>query len=109
MIRSHAEALTDRIDNIHPEQIVAAVEELAAMGVKARKTRLDAVNGCPASRAFDTASWGTGEHPLGGGAVGGAQEPDTYQGPPPAGGWLRIVLETVSMPSQCFVKRNRGR
>ena len=38
VIRSHAEALTDRIDDIHPEQIVAAVDELAAMGARARKT-----------------------------------------------------------------------
>jgi len=39
----------------------------------------------------------------------GAQEPDTYEGPPPAGGYLCIVLETVSSPSQCFVERNTTR
>ncbi|ELZ42402.1 bacterio-opsin activator-like transcription regulator [Halorubrum californiense DSM 19288] len=38
VIRSHAEALIDQIDNSHPKQIVAAVDELAAMGARARNT-----------------------------------------------------------------------
>ncbi len=39
VIRSHAEALVDRTDDkCHPERIIAAVDELAAMGVRARKT-----------------------------------------------------------------------
>jgi PAS domain S-box-containing protein len=38
VIRSHAETLIDRIDDTHPERIVAAVDELAAMGARARKT-----------------------------------------------------------------------
>jgi len=37
VIRSHAETLMDRVDDSHPDRIVAAVDELAAMGARARK------------------------------------------------------------------------
>jgi PAS domain S-box-containing protein len=38
VIRSHAEALTDRTTDEHAERIVAAVDELGAIGTRARKT-----------------------------------------------------------------------
>jgi signal transduction histidine kinase len=37
VIRSHAETLMDRVDDSHPQRIVAAVDELATMGARARK------------------------------------------------------------------------
>jgi PAS domain S-box-containing protein len=38
VIRSHAETLADRTEADHAERIIAAVDELAAMGARARKT-----------------------------------------------------------------------
>ncbi|MFB6227217.1 MAG: PAS domain S-box protein, partial [Halobacteriales archaeon] len=38
VIRSHAETLADRTEEDHAERIIVAVDELAAMGARARKT-----------------------------------------------------------------------